>query len=132
MRIAASRGEAMKHLLRLGLIGIVAAAGSFALPHAALAQNTDDAHAFCAQGGGEDPGAGAGGAIVPPGSTDVFNGAGQSGTDDGAGPGGGGAGGGLAGSDDGGGAGGCAPEETPAPVPVQVVLRTRHLPTTGS
>lgn len=140
MHITASRRRTLKPA-RLALVGIVAAAAGFALPYTALAQNTDDAHALCAQGGGEDPGAGAGGgnpnAAVDTQGSGLGNalalaGGGGSGTDDGAGPGGGGAGGGLAGSDDGGGAGGCGPEET-AP-PVQAVLRqpSRRLPTTGT
>jgi hypothetical protein len=132
---------AMRTARRFALIAALVAGVGFAAPHAALAQNTDDAHALCAQGGGEDPGAGAGGgnpnvAVDTQGSglenALALAGGGGSGTDDGAGPGGGLAGGGLAGSDDGGGAGGCGPEET-AP-PVQVVLRqpNRRLPTTGT
>lgn len=128
----------MRTAKRFALIAALVAGVGFVAPHAALAQNTDDAHALCAQGGGEDPGAGAGGGnpdgvgVVQGSGLEnalALAGGGGSGTDDGAGPGGGGAGGGLAGSDDGGGAGGCGPEETPA---VHVVLRTQRLPTTGT
>jgi hypothetical protein len=127
----------VKVATRLALSCVLVAGISLSVSHVALAQNTDDAHALCAQGGGPDPGSGAGGSTVnasnpdnPANENAVFGG-GQSGTD--GGNGGGGSGGGLGGSSDGGGAGGCGPDVPDrTPSPVIVVEHVRRLPTTGT
>jgi hypothetical protein len=140
MRSQAGQGSVMnKPALRLGVVAALVAGVAFFAPHAALAQNTDDAHSFCAQGGGDDLGSGAGGGIVPSNADDPANetaafGNGAAGGEDAGGNGGGGAGGGLGGAEgDGGGAGGCGPD-IPDRVPPVIIRRVvgRRLPTTGS
>jgi hypothetical protein len=51
----------MTSAIRITFIAIFVAGMSFAATHAAIAQNTDDAHALCAQGGGDSSSSGAGG-----------------------------------------------------------------------
>jgi hypothetical protein len=51
----------MKSAIRIAFIATFVAGLSFAVPHAVFAQNTDDAHALCAQGGGDSSSSGAGG-----------------------------------------------------------------------
>jgi hypothetical protein len=126
----------MRRVTRFAFVAALVAGATFGVPHVALAQNTDDAHALCAQGGGPNDGSGAGG------GGDGSNlgagagggaGGGASGSSDAGGAGGGGGGGGLGGSETaGGGAGGCGPEETPTPVVIVTRTVTRRLPITGS
>jgi LPXTG-motif cell wall-anchored protein len=127
------------------MVAALVAGASFAAPHAVLAQNTDDAHSLCAQGGGDNAGAGAGGAGFPangnpdnPANETAAFGNGQGGGDNAGGAGGGGGFGGLGGAEGvGGGAGGCGPDVTTPvvvqpPVIVTRVVVERRLPTTGS